>query len=109
MNKFSIFSFEKFINKTWIIKFEILWNVQMKYGLNIIIMILFTQQVGRLGGKGVELYPWGPRIKLHKWHALCSTLEYWLNIVYLLRLPRLGGDMCQWLAKWEIIKLKLYI
>ncbi len=47
--------------------------------------------MGWFGGKGVELHPWGPKIKFHKW------------------LPRLGGDMCQWLAKWEIIKLKLYI
>jgi hypothetical protein len=38
----------------------------MKYGVNKINIILFTQQVGWLGGKGVELHPWGPRIKLHK-------------------------------------------
>jgi hypothetical protein len=34
----------------------------MKYGLSKINIRLFTQQVGWLGGKGVELYPWGPRI-----------------------------------------------
>jgi hypothetical protein len=38
----------------------------MKYGLNIINIILLTQQVGEFGGKGIELHPWGPRIKLHK-------------------------------------------
>ncbi len=47
--------------------------------------------MGCLGGKGVELHPWGPRIKHHKWHLLWSTLEYFLNISYLPRLPRLGG------------------
>ncbi len=36
----------------------------MKYNLNRINNRLFMQQVG--GGKGVELHPWGPRIKLHK-------------------------------------------
>jgi hypothetical protein len=49
----------------------------MKLGLNRINVRLFTQQVGWFGGKGVELHPWGPKIKFHKW------------------LPRLGGDMCQ--------------
>ncbi len=29
----------------------------MKYGLNKINIKLFRQQVGRLGGKGVELHP----------------------------------------------------
>jgi hypothetical protein len=63
--------------------------------------------VGWLDGKGVELHPWGPKIKLHKWHELWSTLEYWLNIPYLLRLPRLGGDTCQQLIWWKIMKLKI--
>jgi hypothetical protein len=54
MNEFSIFSFEKIINKIWIIKFEILCNVQMKYGLNKIKIKLFTQQMGWLGGKGAS-------------------------------------------------------
>jgi hypothetical protein len=63
----------------------------MKYGLNRINIILFKQQVGWLGGKVVELYPWGPRIKLYEWHALWSSLEYWLNIMYMLKLPTLGG------------------
>ncbi len=38
----------------------------MKYGLNRINIRLFTQQVGWLCGKNVELHPWGPRITLHK-------------------------------------------
>jgi hypothetical protein len=36
----------------------------MKYGLNKINIRLNTQQVGWLGGKRVQLHPWGPRIKL---------------------------------------------
>jgi hypothetical protein len=32
----------------------------MKYGLNWINIRLFGQQMGWLGGKGVELHPWGP-------------------------------------------------
>jgi len=38
----------------------------MKYGLNIIKIKLFTQQVEWLNGEGIELHPWGSRIKLHK-------------------------------------------
>jgi hypothetical protein len=38
----------------------------MKYGLNKINSRLFEQQVGWLGGKGVQFYLWGPRIKLPK-------------------------------------------
>jgi hypothetical protein len=48
----------------------------MKYSLNKISIKLWTQQVGWLGGQGVELHPWGPRINFHKRHALLSTLEY---------------------------------
>jgi hypothetical protein len=66
MNKVSIFSLGKFINKICIIKFEVLCNVQMNYGLNKINIKLFTQQGGWFGGKGVELYFWGLKIKLHK-------------------------------------------
>jgi len=62
----------------------------MKYGLNKINIRLFTQQVGRLGDKGIELHPRGLKIKFHKWHALWSILEYWPNIPYLPNLPRLG-------------------
>jgi hypothetical protein len=40
----------------------------MKYGLNRIIIYtkLFTQQVASLNGEGIEVHPWGSRIKLHK-------------------------------------------
>jgi len=34
----------------------------MKYDVNKINIILFTQQVGWFGGKKVELQPWGPRV-----------------------------------------------
>jgi hypothetical protein len=33
----------------------------MKYGLNKTNIILNTQQVGWLSGKGVELHPWGSK------------------------------------------------
>jgi len=36
--------------------FEVLCNVEMKYGLNRISIKIFTQQVWWLGGKGVELH-----------------------------------------------------
>jgi len=38
----------------------------MKDGLNKINIKLFTQQMGWLSDKRIELYPWGPKIKLHK-------------------------------------------
>jgi len=63
----------------------------MKCGLNKINIRLFTQQVGWFGCKGIEHNPWGPRFKLHKSHSLWSTLEYWPNVPYLLKLLRLGG------------------
>jgi hypothetical protein len=63
----------------------------MKYGLYRIHIKLFTPQLGWLGAKRIELFPWDMRIKFHKWHSLWSTLEYWPDIPYLLRLPRLGG------------------
>jgi hypothetical protein len=66
MNKVSIFSFGQVINKILLIIFEVLCNVYIEYGVNRINVRLFTQQVGWLGGKGVELHPWGLRIKLHK-------------------------------------------
>jgi hypothetical protein len=58
-------------------------------------------------GEGVELHPWNPRIKLHKWHALWSTLKYWPNIPYLPKPPRLSGDTCQQLIGWKIMRLKI--
>jgi hypothetical protein len=38
----------------------------MKYGLNKINTKLFTQQMGWLGGKGIEFHSQGARIKLQK-------------------------------------------
>jgi hypothetical protein len=51
--------------------------------------------MGWLGGKGIEFHIWGPGNKLHMWHLLWSTLEYWQNILYLLRLPRLGDYLSE--------------
>jgi hypothetical protein len=75
MNKFSMFSFGQKINKIWIIKlkFCVMFKWSMIY-TNVNIKS-FTQQMGWLGGKGVEFHPWGPKIKLHKSHVLWSTLE----------------------------------
>jgi len=54
----------------------------MKYDVSKINIILFTQQVGWFGGKKVELHPWGSRIELYICDiSLCSTLEYWYNIL----------------------------
>jgi hypothetical protein len=58
----------------------------MKYGLNKIKNNLFTQQVGWLDGKGVELHLRCLRIKFHKLNLLWSTLECCLNILYLFKL-----------------------
>ncbi len=67
----------------------------MEYGLNKTNIRLFTQEMGWLGGKGIEFHIWGPGNKLHMWHLLWSTLEYWQNILYLLRLPRLGDYLSE--------------
>jgi hypothetical protein len=61
MNKFFFFSFGQFINDIWIIKFEVLCNAYMKYGLNKINTKLFTEQVKWLGGKGIQFHPWGSK------------------------------------------------
>ncbi len=63
--------------------------------------------MGWFCGEGVELHPWDPRIKLQKWHELWSTLEYWPNIPYLPKRPKLSGDTCQQLIGWEIMRLKI--
>ncbi len=47
------------------IKFEVLCNVQMKYGLNRMKIKLFTQQLGLLDGKRVKFDLWGLRIKFY--------------------------------------------
>ncbi len=75
----------------------------MKYSLNKISIKLWTQQVGWLGGQGVELHPWGPRINFHKRHALLSTLEYWPNIPYLSRLLKLRHALLSTLEYWPNI------
>jgi len=83
------------------IKFEMLCDVKMKYGLNKTNIKLFTPQLGWFNGKKIELHPWDTRIKFHKWHSLWSTLEYWLNIPYLPGLPSLCADTCQQLLGWK--------
>jgi hypothetical protein len=40
----------------------------------------FPQQVGWLGGRSIDLHPWGSWINLDEWHGLWSTVKYWLNI-----------------------------
>jgi hypothetical protein len=41
----------------------------MKYGLNKINTILFTQQVRWFGDKRIQFHLWDQRIKLHKQHC----------------------------------------
>jgi hypothetical protein len=58
----------------------------MEYGLNKINIRLFTQEVGWLGCKGIELHILGPRNKLHMWicygqlwnidRIFCTYLDY---------------------------------
>jgi hypothetical protein len=69
----------------------------MNYAMNKINNKILSQQAGWFGGKIVEFYSWGPRIKLHKLHLLWSTLEYKLNTSNLLKiiLSRLGGLLIQ--------------
>jgi len=62
--KFQLFHLKKKINQIWIIKFEVLCNFKLKYGLNIINIKIFTQQMGWLGCQGIEFHPRSPRIKL---------------------------------------------
>jgi len=68
----------------------------MEYDLNKINIKLFTQEVGWLGGKGIKHHTWDPRNKLHMWHSLWSTLEYWRNILYWPKLSRLGDYLGDW-------------
>jgi hypothetical protein len=50
----------------------------MKYDLNKINIKSYTPKVGWLGGKEIEIYLWGPRIKFHKitFVLLWSPLKY---------------------------------
>ncbi len=45
--------------------------------------ITSSQQMWWLGGKGVDLHPWGSSFNSHKWHGLWLTLGWWSNIPYL--------------------------
>jgi hypothetical protein len=65
------------------------------YGFNRINIRLFTQQLRWFGGKDVEVYLWGPRIKFHNKHALWSTLDYWSNVSYLLGLLKVCGNLSE--------------
>ncbi len=35
---------------------------------------MLPQKVRCLGGKGIDLHPWGSKIKFRKWHGLCSMM-----------------------------------
>jgi hypothetical protein len=48
----------------------------MKYGLNKINIILFTQQVGWLDGKGIQFHPWGSKDQTSQMTLLQSMMEY---------------------------------
>jgi hypothetical protein len=36
---------------------------------------ILSQQVGHLGGKGIDLHPWGSWFNSHNWHGLWSMVR----------------------------------
>jgi len=48
---------------------------QIKYGLNRMHSTIFSYHMGWFSGKGVDIHPWGPRVKLHKLHS-CGQQWY---------------------------------
>jgi hypothetical protein len=61
-----------------------------KYGLNRIHSTIFAHQVGWFDGKGVDIHPWGLRIKPHKLHS-CGQGWYVHYVPYMVRLLNLGA------------------
>jgi len=83
--KFQFFHLEKLS-----IKYELsnlMFYVMFKWSM--VLKKLFTQQVEWFGDKGIPTM--GCKDQIYKWHLLWSTLECQLNILYLPKLPRLGG------------------
>jgi hypothetical protein len=63
------FSIWKSINKTWNIEINVCVMFKVKYGLNKMHFAMLAHKVRWYDGKGVDIYPWGLRIKLHKLHS----------------------------------------
>jgi hypothetical protein len=65
------------------------WNTEsnvyvmfkIKYGVNKMHSITSSQQVGWFDGKGIDIHPWGLRMKLHKWHD-CGQ-QWYVDHTYL--------------------------
>jgi len=55
---------------------------KVKYGLNRMHSIIFAHQMGWFDGEGVDIHPWGVRIKPHK---LYSVVSDGMLTIYILR------------------------
>jgi hypothetical protein len=57
------------LEKYQYIEIDVYAMFKIKYGLNRMHLITFTHQVGWFDSKGVDIHPWGVRIKLYKLHS----------------------------------------
>jgi hypothetical protein len=57
------------MNKIWNIEIDVYAIFKVKYGLNVMHSAIFASQVGGFNGKGIDIHPWGLKIKPHKLHS----------------------------------------
>ncbi len=47
---------------------------KIKYEIKKMYPIIFSNQVGWINGKEIDIHPWGLRIKLHNWYSCGQRL-----------------------------------
>jgi hypothetical protein len=53
----------------WNIEIDVCAMFKVKYEVNKVHSTIFSHQVGWFDGKGIDIHPWGLRIKPHKWRG----------------------------------------
>ncbi len=80
-NQLNFFSIWTSINKIWNIEIDVCAMFKVKYGLNRMHSTIFAHQVGWFDDKGVDIHPYGLRIKLHNLHS-CGE-QWYVDHMYL--------------------------
>jgi hypothetical protein len=75
-----MFSILTNINKIWNIEIGVYVMFKVKYGVNIMHSIIFSHQVGWFDDKGIDIYPWGLKIKPCKGQS-CG-LWWYVDCIY---------------------------
>jgi hypothetical protein len=65
-NQLNVFPFGHILISICNIEIDVCETFKVKYGLNRMHSFTFLHQVGWFDGKGIDVHPWGLKIKLHK-------------------------------------------